>query len=258
VSTQLAIRPASDSPIVSCDVIDNWLRGRNEHTARNYRGDLKDFAGFVHAPNSESAVTMLLLSTPRAANAIAKDYRTDMQERGLASATIRRRLAALRMLVDTAAEMGLVLWSLKVKPPRREKRRDMSGPTDQEWFKLRETARAKAEPGSVENPAKVDPVHFRNLALLLLLNDRGLRRGECVGLDLHHVALDGNKPGVWVKEKGKTERTWITIPLLAARAVVPSDRSCSSQTHQSGQPRRSHGRASHDGRVSPYHGKEAG
>jgi integrase/recombinase XerC len=213
-SLQIVPRPPTNPPILSSDVIRRWLAGRGKHTTRNYLADLSDFARFLGASSSEAAAAMLFVSGLRGANKIAQDYRTAMSGRSLSTATIRRRLSALRTLVEAAGQEGVIEWSLKVKSPRKEKRLDMSGPTNEEWFKLRTTAYANARARGA------GPRELRDLSLVLLMHDRALRRGECVSLDLEHAVLGGQKPGVWVVAKGKTEREFLEIPQSTADALA--------------------------------------
>jgi integrase/recombinase XerC len=207
-SMQIVPRSGAQAPILSSDVIVRWLRGRAALTVKSYRADLKDFAGFIEAKSSEAAASMLFLCGLRQANKMVTEYREEMKERGLSSATMRRRLSALRTLVEAAGQEGLVGWSLMVKAPKKEKRRDMSGPSDDDWFQLRATAR-----GDTSDRGR------RNCAIVLLCHDNGLRRGECAGLDLDHVDLGGKEPAIWVKGKGRQERERITIPAPAAQAL---------------------------------------
>ncbi len=56
------------------------------------------------------------------------NYAAALIERGLAGATIARRLAALRSMCKVSRKIGRTNWSLDVEGPRVEARRDMRGP----------------------------------------------------------------------------------------------------------------------------------
>jgi hypothetical protein len=56
------------------------------------------------------------------------NYVAALVERGLAGATIARRLAALRSMCKISRKIGRTNWSFDVDGPRVEARRDMRGP----------------------------------------------------------------------------------------------------------------------------------
>ena len=91
-------------------------------------------------------------------------------------------------------------WSLDVDGPKSEPYRDTRGPGLDGWRRL---VRKAAE-------LATSPRGKRDLALLLLMHDLGLRRGECVELDLADVEL-GDNPAVSIVGKGKTESERLTL-----------------------------------------------
>ena len=139
-----------------------------------------------------------------------------MTERRLDAATIARRLSALRSMVTIARQIGRVAWSLDVDGPKSEPYRDTPGPALDGWRRLLKKAAELA----------TSPRGKRDLALLLLMHDLGLRRGECVELDLADLEL-GEDPAVSVVGKGKTEVTCLTLaprPCAALRAWLSERR----------------------------------
>lgn len=205
----------TELPVVDdVDVLEAFLAGRNPRTMQAYVRDLTDFARFMSPkkPDPAAAVEALLASGHGAANRIALKYRADMTERKLAPATIARRLSALRSMVKIARQIGRVAWSLDVDGPRSEPYRDTRGPGLDGWRRLLKKAAELA----------TSPHGKRDLALLLLMHDLGLRRGECVALDLADVELLDN-PAVSIVGKGKTESERLTLaprPCAALRDWV--------------------------------------
>jgi integrase/recombinase XerC len=188
------------------DVLDAWLAGRNPRTLRAYRFDLEDFARSVHAPSPSAAVDALLAGSAGLANRVALAYRADLLKRGLAAATIGRRLSALRSLVKLARQLGRINWTLDVESPRSVPYRDTTGPGREGWARIHEEAKHRAK-GKVR---RVEGV--RNLALLRLLHDLALRRGEAIGMDLADVDLDSGESGrIRIVGKGKTEGEYLTL-----------------------------------------------
>jgi integrase/recombinase XerC len=210
MSGELAIRSeASALKVPDSDVLDAFLSGRNANTLEAYEFDLADFARFVGAASPAAAVNGLLAMGHGNANRIVLAYRAGMTDRKLATATIARRIAALRSMVKLARQIGQVEWTLDVESPKVTRYRDVTGPGKEGWFSMREKGHelaAKTAQGK------------RDIALMHLMHDSCLRRGECVGLDL--VDVDMERGQVAIIGKGKTEREWLTVSTQAKDALV--------------------------------------
>jgi hypothetical protein len=102
----LVVPPA----VTDVDVVAAFLPGRNSRTLKAYSFDVGDFAKLLGSPTPAAAVDLLLTETVGAANAIALGYRIDMAGRGLATATIAHRPAALRSVVKLARTLGRITW----------------------------------------------------------------------------------------------------------------------------------------------------
>lgn len=198
--------PAPLATVSGFDLLSAVLSGRNARTLRAYEGDYRDFADFLQAPSPGAALDQLVAAGQGPANAVVLAYRAQMAGRGLAPATVARRLAALRSAVRTARMVGLAGWSLEVEAPKAEAYRDTRGPGREGWRRLLEEARAR--PG---------PAGRRDVALLRLLHDLALRRAEAVGLDLEDLDLPAGT--VKVLGKGRTGKTVLTLP-PATRAAL--------------------------------------
>jgi integrase/recombinase XerC len=184
------------------DVLAAFLAGRNPRTLAAYSKDLADFARFVGAASSSAGVERLLGLSHGDANAVALGYRAHLAERGLKAATIARRLAALRSVVRLARTLGRIAWTLDVESPRAEPYRDTTGPGDAGWHAMLGCAKRSAE---TRRPKAV-----RDLALVRLLHDLGLRRGEAVALDVADLDVEGGT--VAVVGKGRGDATRLTLP----------------------------------------------
>lgn len=185
------------------------LAGRNARTVRAYHADYQDFARFLGASTPEAALDALVALPSGSANAVALAYRASMTDRGLAAATISRRLAALRSAVRLAKTLGRVSWTLEVESPRSESFRDTSGPGDLGWRSVLERCKAAAAGGS--------PIAVRNLAIVRCLHDLGLRRGELAAVDLADVDLEAGTMSV--TGKGRTEAVRLTLPEPVKKAL---------------------------------------
>src|SRR3954470_106992 len=125
-----------------------------------------------------------------------------MIEPGLPATTINRRLAALRSLVKLANTLGLVSWTLSAQSVENvpvQPARDTRGP-GRDGFRAMLDA-AGAQPG---------PKRLRDVALLRLLHDLGLRRSEAVRLDIDDVDLPGNR--ISILSRGRLWKEPVTLP----------------------------------------------
>jgi len=185
--------------VAQASIVDTFLSGRSPRTLAAYRQDLQDFARTIGAETPEEAARLLLSRGKGPANETAHAYRADLLARGLAPATVNRRLAALRSLVKLGRLFGLVDFALDVESVKSQAYRDTKGPgRDGVRLLLSELA------------ARKDPKGLRDYALVRMLYDLGLRRGEAVALDLADVDLQAGT--VSILGKGRTERETLTLP----------------------------------------------
>lgn len=184
------------------ELVRNWLESLSPKTLKAYSRDLADFARYLKVPGGrpELAIEFLLGLEAGQANGQVLLYRTDLIRRGLATATVGRQLAALRSVVKLAKELGRVSWTLGIRSPKVEPRRDVRGPDMAGWKKLWKVAKGQGD----------SPRARRDRAVLSLLYDLALRINEVLSLDLEHVNL--HEATIAVLRKGYTERTQLTLP----------------------------------------------
>jgi integrase/recombinase XerC len=187
-------------------IVESFFAGRNERTLRAYRHDLDDFARFSGEASVTSATRQLFSLTAFEANVVAIRYRADLLQRGLQSASVNRRLAALRSLVKLGAALGAIAWELTLKNERTTPYRDTRGPNAA-------TVRRLLLAISKRNDAQ----GVRDFALLRLLYDLALRRHEVETLDLEHVSF--SQMAISVLRKGNRERSPLTIAPITAAAL---------------------------------------
>ncbi|OFV81473.1 MAG: hypothetical protein A2W26_01080, partial [Acidobacteria bacterium RBG_16_64_8] len=168
-------------------------------TRRAYQKGLMEFATFLGLPDAQSAAAHIASLTHGEANSLAFEYRSMLIKRGLENSTVNARMAALKFGVKLARIMGYISWSLDVQNLKVEAYRDTSGPG---WQTVLDVDRALVE--------KSDPVSVRNRAILNMIFNQGLRRGELVSLDLSHVEFDKNRVMILGKARGGREGVTLT------------------------------------------------
>ena len=185
-----------------------FLAGRPERTREAYRRDLEVFADRLGMVDVAQAIAALLTPGPGPANALAIAYRAHLVDSGLAPASINRRLATLRSLVAMARTIGLVSWQLDVANVRSRAYRETRGPGDDGVRKLLEIAAGQPDRHKAT----------RDVALIRLLHDVALRRGEVSRLDIGDLDLERQR--IAVVGKGQTERAMVSLPAITCGALT--------------------------------------
>ncbi len=185
-----------------------FLSNKSERTIAAYKKDLTDFARFlgIQDGNLDHTARCLLSNGRGRANALAAEYRGYLESRKLSPATINRRLSALRSMVEQAGTLGVVSWELRIKGPKSRSYRDTSGPG---------TRNVRRMLGLVRD--RDDRKGVRDFAILRLLYDLALRRGEIVALDLEDLDLEGTT--IKILGKGRTEKEILTLPQPTIEAL---------------------------------------
>lgn len=187
--------------------VEAFLAGRADKTKTAYASDLRAFALWLGVPTPEAAIAHLLDQAAGDANALALDWKAEMLEAKLASATVGRRLATLRSLTRAARMTGRITWQLDVSAPKGEAYRDTRGPGADGVDRMLAATPADSFVGC------------RDRAIIRLLFDLALRRSEVAELTLDRIDL--NARSVSILGKGRRERQELTIPgptLAALRA----------------------------------------
>jgi len=189
-------------------LLRTWLSDYSPSTREAYLQALQDFARFTRAESVEAAIGRLLASSKQAGAAILAAWREDLLHgRGKAAATINARQAAMRSLLAAARDLDLVPWAVRLKDLKTIPYRDTRGPG---------LENLQAMLGRAERIREAD-LRSRNVLILRLLFDLGLRGSEVVGLDMADVDLPGKR--LWILGKGRTQREPLTLPTPTLEAL---------------------------------------
>lgn len=197
--SQLAVLPA---PVVE-DLVEAFLGRLGRNSRRAYEGDLRRFAAFLAETELRRSRRRPVVSTTQAlnflvglgaarANWVMLRYREQMVGQGLQPSTRNRRMSAIRSAMRLARQLGIIPWTLEVAGEKVMPYRDTMGP------------------GEAAYQAMLAAAGARDRAMLRLLHDLALRRGEVIGLDLDH--LDLRRGRISILGKGRNEREWLTLP----------------------------------------------
>lgn len=183
----------------TAELVEVFLSGRRTSTTKAYQRDLALFAGFLGV-GSIGELAQVLFGLPHGdANAMALRFRQMLQATGQASASVNRRLAAVRSLSKLARVLGIVPWVIEVPDLPSKAYRDTRGPGAEGFRHMLEALEERETPRAM-----------RDRALIRMLYDMGLRRFEAVGIRLGHLDLPGRR--AWVLGKGRDKREAVTVP----------------------------------------------
>lgn len=195
----LALRLSERHPGAE-DVLRHFLESLSPNTLRAYRADLGLFARWLGLPGArELAPALFGMPGPRA-NELVLEWRNSMQQAAVSSATIARRLSALRSLVEMGQTLGLVEWSIRIKRPRVQRYKDVRGPGVAAIHRLY-AACGRGLIGA------------RDRAIVGLIAGHGLRRGEVARL--RSADYDRDRGLLRVVGKGEKESTLTLAPEVA-------------------------------------------
>lgn len=128
-------------------------------------------------------------------------------EKGYSASTISQHLTALKSLTDVANIIGIIPWTLRVKRPRVEAYTDTSGPGTERIAVVLDVLEKKTDPASV-----------RDCAIITLLYEACLRRGDLVNLTLKDVDIEGRK--LFLQRKKKWDKVMIPLHENGARRLA--------------------------------------
>jgi integrase/recombinase XerC len=207
--TDIPERNLAVTPTQSRDIWSDYLSLKiSPNTQRAYAKAIADFYQRVYdGPVSARAIANFLTLPTSEALFQVLNYRRMLLLAKLAPSTINVRLSALKSLVDYARKMGECAFSLDDVPGlKTENYRDTTG-IDAQAFK------------GVIKSADVNTVSgARDYAILRLLWDNALRRGEVCSLDVGDFSASGRK--LMILGKGKISKISIDLSSGAAAAIL--------------------------------------
>lgn len=208
MNTELAIITPSQGVTVA-QAIAAMLAAPNPNTRRAYSASLDVFAQYVGAADGVTAAIELLSLPHGQANLIAMQYREWLIGKNISAKTINLRLAALRSASKLARKLGCIPWALEVSDVPVKDYRDTSGPgIDAVKEMVKATASEEADPARAA----------RDVAIIALCCDLGLRRQSVTTLDYEHLDFDRHQLNVQLK--GRHDRELFFAPSPTWRKLL--------------------------------------
>lgn len=192
------------------DIIASMLATiRTESTKREYRKDLTKFFVAMTGvePNPDSVLEFLHLSEKRAVAVVLK-YKAKLLSQGLKEATVNRRITSIKSLVKFARKLGVCSFSLEdVEMEKASSYRDTTGVDAPTYAAVIKTCDRSTKIGK------------RDYAILRLLWENGLRRGELSKLSVKDFDPHGQRLRIFGKGKGNNDE-WVQLSMQTVGAIT--------------------------------------
>ena len=205
------------------EAIDAWMDRLQDNTRRAYARDLLVFAAWAHGgavaddaePGAaiEDALLSLCRIAPSAALRTLESWQADMKAtvapdgRPLSAATINRRMSAVNAALREIHKADIGPGRVPIRNVMPEAKRTVRAPA---------VATVSEAIGKLDESD--DPKAVRDLAIVLLAVQRGLRRSEIAGLTVDDIDLEDGK--LAVRRKGKREKHKIDIAGATCEALA--------------------------------------
>jgi integrase/recombinase XerC len=200
-----------DRPPCHADIYQSMIAGGlADNSKKTYGSIYEDFAAKLGLLNGLSAAQHLLTQPRGTAHAIVTGYRNLLIEEGKAPKTVNLYVSAIRSLVREANRCGLIDWVITIRGLKTKAYRNTAGP-GHDNYKLMLTRVVDR----IASKGGHDPKGLRDLAILRLLYDAGLRREEVSELNLEGV----QGSAVMIVAKGDREASRITLAEPTMRAL---------------------------------------
>jgi integrase/recombinase XerC len=199
--------PIGTAEVDYTELMEIFLAGYSAQTRAAYATDIAQLSVFLDTATAAEACQRLLGGTLASANTLVLKYRRHMLDRRLSSATGNRKLSSLRTLVSLARTVGAVEWRLQVQNVRSRSYRNTAGPDFDGMCALLVVADAQT------NRRKA----LRDTALIHVMYDLALRRGEVCNLDVEDLKLETAR--LMIVGKGESEAMPVALP-IATQTVL--------------------------------------
>lgn len=197
----------TENPDILAQLLENQ---KSPHTWRAYQKDIADFFRFAADANEPTPILVeaLLQLEQTQALSLALRYKNYLRDvRRLKEATINRRLAALKALVRLANQLGQCRYTLDgLKGEKVVNYRDTTGVKQNIYGQI------------LQIPDRGTVKGLRDYAILRLLWENALRRGEVVQLNLEDFDLKGRSLAILGKGKG-TQKQRVSLSLSMVTAL---------------------------------------
>lgn len=199
-------RETDQAPIDPAQRLAQWISSLAPTTQRAYRSDLSSFSLWLGEPGIGTMLDRLIACRPARALELVESFRDAERKRGCGTAVVNRRLAAINGALRALGRAEIGPGRLDLEFLANEPRKDTRGPGA---VKVAAVLEALAP--------RRDPLAIRDLAMIRLMSQRGLRRNEVASLRIEDVDLDRGEARLL--RKGHRERVTVSLPAGCTLAI---------------------------------------
>lgn len=181
--------------------------GKSESTRQTYQADIEAFGRFLGFQRPEPGVAQILDRGGEYAYSIMLKYTGSLEEKGLQSASINKKLAPIRSLLSLARNSGHIDWTVHLPYRKVQAYRDTRGPGSEGWKRLITRAEKRQ-----------DAMGWRDVAMMRLMHDLALRRNEVRTLDFADVDLVNSR--ISILGKGRSQKETLDVPPKVMAAIA--------------------------------------
>ena len=184
----------------SNSLVNDWLQSHDANTRRSYLKGIEVFERWSQSePTPFSGVQAVVRGSQGEANMVVVRYKSWLSSTGLAAATINSRLTSIKSLLKAARMFGWSSNTIEIPNVPSKAYRDTRGPGLQAVKRMYEASSS-----------------LRDRALLVLMANNGLRRGEIAKMDWRHVDFGSQSIEITGKGRKQSERISITEKTMHA------------------------------------------
>lgn len=176
------------------ELLRTFFRGKDQETIRAYQQRLGHFTEYLGLKTFQEAAQAFFGQTHRKALILAIGFQDYLLKKKYSPSYIAGHITALQSMVKLGRTLDLITWELEIDRIKPEFYKDTMGPGTEAIGRALELL-----------GQKTDPISIRDRAIITLLYQCCLRRGDLISLDLEHVDFQNHR--IWPKRKKRTERT---------------------------------------------------
>lgn len=184
-----------------------FLNQRMPLTRKAYLTDMRELAKLMGCADFPELLKFIVGDGPQYVNQVALAWKEDLLKAGKAPASINRKLSTLRVMFKALKTVGLINWTVEIENVPTQAYRNTAGPGVKVIGELIKSLEAR---GSAKGK--------RDLAIVRLLFDLGLRRDEVSSLDLQDLNFE--EATLAIMGKGHRQKSKMSLPASTISALT--------------------------------------
>ncbi len=188
------------------DVLKRFYAHKSPGTLKAYSEALQNFANYIQSPSVPAMVDFIMCMESGPLHGLVDSYKEFLMSRGLSASYTNIKISALKSMLKSGRMIGVTSVHLDIQSVPVDPYGKVSGPKpEQVQTVLKALCDLKSKKG------------YRDTVAILLMVTMGLRRAECVSLDVSDIDIHGCK--LQVRRKGRHSKEELTMPVAVRDAI---------------------------------------